>query len=272
MVIRYGFLAVLIAAGFGALSTLPNLSGQAFLTVLDVGQGDSIYARDGAVGVLVDTGNPGSGAVGKAGGPVSLLVLTHLERDHAGDAAATIRAASPGAVLFNGRTDASSYEALAEASDAAGTPLVAVVPGDVLRFGASRLTVLGPQEAHRTSANHNDSSLVLRADFPEFSALLTGDATVELESTLDHTHLDVDVLKVGHHGSKTSSGEDFLDAVQPGVALVSLGEGNSYGHPAPEVVDRFAARGIPVFRTDREGSITVRASGGQLLVSTSSVR
>jgi len=274
-VTRAAFLALLLTLGIAALAMLPSHDGEAALTVMDVGQGDSLLVQDGGIGVMIDTGLPGSGAgeqARKVVPQVPLLVLTHLEKDHAGDAPRLISTLGLRAVVWSGRADASLYDQIAAAARKRGIPLVAAVPGDVLRVGRTRLTVLGPDSAYNTSENHNDSSLVLRADFPGFSAILTGDLTVEAEKSLDARLLRADVLKVGHHGSKTSTGDAFLAAVSPSLAVVSVGAGNRYGHPSPEVLERLGGAGIPLLRTDLEGAIRVSAPGGTLRVSTSSVR
>ncbi|HUR20773.1 MAG TPA: MBL fold metallo-hydrolase, partial [Vicinamibacterales bacterium] len=109
----------------------------------------------------------------------------------------------------------------------------------------------------------NDDSLVLRVRFGSCEILLTGDAGAEFESpfTRDPTAPPIRVLKVGHHGSKSSSSEQFLDAYAPTAAVVSAGQGNLFGHPAPVVIDRLTQRGIDVFRTDRDGAIVIETDG-----------
>lgn len=228
-----------------------------FLGVLDVGQGDSLII-DAGIGVMVDTGNPGQGAITKAqklGTRVGALVLTHLHADHAGDAVAIIRT-RPAAVFWNGSIDSSLYEDIQRAAHESSVPLVPLIPGDVLHAGRARISVLGPSRAYLTSDDPNDTSLVLRVDYPDFSALLTGDATLEVEEHLEN--VDVDVLKVGHHGSKGSSGEAFLERVSPEVALISSGASNRYGHPAQEALERLSNAGAVIYRTDEQGTLVVR--------------
>jgi competence protein ComEC len=109
----------------------------------------------------------------------------------------------------------------------------------------------------------NDDSMVLRLRFGQVEVLLTGDAGPEFESafTRDPAAPPIRVLKVGHHGSKTSSSEQFLDAYAPTAAVVSAGQGNLFGHPAPVVIDRLNQRDIDVFRTDRDGAIVIETDG-----------
>lgn len=268
MVTRIALLLATLAGGIGALSTLPERVSADALSVLDVGQGDSIVV-DGGMPVMIDTGNPGSRALEQFGKPVAALVLTHLHEDHAGDATEVLRS-RPAAVFWNGRTDGSLYEEIAAEAGRQGVPLVALVPGDLLHAGSATLRVIGPAAGYLSSHDLNDGSLVVMASLPGFDALLTGDATLEAEVALDPALLDADVLKVGHHGSKGSTGDALLQAVTPEVAIVSAGEGNRYGHPAPEALARLQATGVRLFRTDLDGTVTMRAPGGILEVSSAS--
>ena len=106
----------------------------------------------------------------------------------------------------------------------------------------------------------NEDSLVLLVEFGDFRAVLTGDAGGPVEALLKDRIGDVDLLKVGHHGSRTASGAPWLDALAPELAVLSLGT-NRYGHPAPEVIDRLIDRGVSVWRTDRDGTVTVWTDG-----------
>lgn len=267
---RWLLVLAYLAGGAGALASVPESGARpASLSVLDVGQGDAI-AIDAGLGVLVDTGNPGSQARA-LGTRVAALVITHLHEDHAGDAEAVI-ASRPAAAFWNGVAEGPLYDELREAAERHGVPLVALAPGDVLRAGGARLSVLAPALAYRTSGDPNDSSLVIRADLPGFSALLTGDAGAAAEGTLPAEEVDVDVLKVGHHGSKTATSEPFLAATTPELAIISSGEGNRYGHPSEDALGRLAEQGIPVLRTDLSGTVAVSARGGVLSVSTTSGR
>jgi competence protein ComEC len=259
--VRWFLVLALILGGGGALRATAYIPHELSVTALDVGQGDATLV-DAGLAVLVDTGIPGSQAAEKAaahGSRVVALIVTHLERDHAGDVAAAIRTARPAAVFWNGRTDAPLYEELRKAAAAADVPLIPLGVGDVLRAGEATYRVIWPNLAYRTSANHNDSSLVIRAELPGFSALLTGDIPEEVELHLPADAVDADVLKVGHHGSKNSSGDAFLAAVSPTISLISAGKGNRYGHPAPEALERLEAAGSRVRRTDLEGDLRVTA-------------
>jgi competence protein ComEC len=189
-----------------------------------------------------------------------------LELDHAGDAPGVLQATSLAALFWNGRTDVPLYAKIAAAARVQGVPLVPLQPGDILHAGAMRIRVLWPNQAYRTSANQNDGSLVLRAELPGFTALVTGDLPVEAERWLPKALVDVDVLKVGHHGSKGSSGDAFLRAVSSEIALISVGAKNHYGHPTPEALVRLSAVHAAVYRTDQQGSLSVYRRAGRLVV------
>jgi len=141
-----------------------------------------------------------------------------------------------------------------------GTNLVEVAKGDRLMAGEVVLDVLSPDRVYE---NENNNSILCKLSYKEFSMLLTGDIEKEVEELMveDGVELDCDVLKVAHHGSDTSSSEEFIDEVSPEVAIVSVGE-NNYGHPAGEVLDRFER----VYRTDESGAVTLRTDGEEVSV------
>ena len=133
-----------------------------------------------------------------------------------------------------------------------------------------QFTFLAPDSAWTIALNDpNEASAIVRVDYGDRSFLFTGDAEHQLEEwLLEHAWdaLDVDVLKAGHHGSRTSSGYEFVDAVSPRIALVSVGVGNTYGHPSPDVMTRFLDAGAAVLRTDQLGTVIVRTDGQSLEV------
>jgi competence protein ComEC len=237
------------------------------LAMLDVGQGDAILLRDGDRAILVDGGGSRGGDIGaRALLPALLgegvkrldaLVMTHPDNDHCG-----------------GLVDISAYLPVREvwmapgwnragcAGKLLGLPGVRtrfLSRGQRLTLGRWRLTAL-----HPTVDDHqpvNERSLVLLAEAHGRRALLTGDVEKGAERDLVECcarDLHADLLKVAHHGSRTSSTEDFLEAVKPHLALISVGVGNVYHHPSPEVVERLGEHHARVLRTDRAGEIVVR--------------
>ena len=125
------------------------------------------------------------------------------------------------------------------------------------------ITVLNALDAERSGAQGgdvvNENSLVVLVSFGAFSALLTGDAPVEIEEKAVAVTGPVDVLKVGHHGSRTSTSDDLLERARPGAAVISVGRGNRYGHPHEPVLEVLAEAGVDIYRTDLNGTVRVRA-------------
>lgn len=258
-------------------------SGQLELHVLDVGQGDAVALRTPrGRWVLVDAGPRWKGGdagrrtvvpyVRRHGGEVALFVMTHPHDDHAGGAASVIRALhvprwwEPAFV-----TASPGYRAALEALQDEGSHWERVRPGATFTIDNVALTVLAPDSAWTAAqSDANESSVVLHVAYGRHRFLLTGDAERDEEAWLlahvDPAILKADVLKVGHHGSRTSSTASFVAAVAPRVAIASLGAGNRYGHPAPETLTAFLARGVPLLRTDLEGAVVVRSDGRQLEV------
>jgi competence protein ComEC len=265
-----------------AWAPAPRLAHDGMLEVhmLDVGQGDAVALRTPAGRwVIIDAGREWkSGDAGRAtvvpyvrrhGGSLALFVLTHPHADHVGGAASVIRALRPSQVRDAAFVAGSpSYAAMLNASRDVRSQWARVTPGEGIDIDGVRFTFLAPDSAWTVSlTDPNEASTIVRVDYGARSFLFTGDAEHELEGwLLDHAAdaLDVDVLKAGHHGSITSSGEDFVDAVSPRIALVSVGVGNTYGHPSPDVMARLRDAGAAVLRTDQLGTVIVRTNGHSL--------
>jgi competence protein ComEC len=249
--------------------------------MLDVGQGDALALRTPrGQWIIIDAGKVWEGGddgrrvvipyLRARGGRVAMFVLSHAHADHVGGAAAIVSALSPQrwvepAYVFPGRGYLDALEAVHERH----VVYRRATPGDRWVIDNVALTVLAPDSGW-TAAQHdaNETSVVLRVDYGARSFLFTGDAEAGEEAwLLRHAPkgaLDVDVLKVGHHGSRTSSTDPFLDAVTPVAALVSVGAGNRYRHPAPETLDRLLARRVPVLRTDADGTVVLGTDGATL--------
>ncbi|HUF27163.1 MAG TPA: DNA internalization-related competence protein ComEC/Rec2 [Gemmatimonadaceae bacterium] len=284
-VARFPMRPLVAAAGSLALLAwlplLPARPTDVELHVIDVGQGDAIAVRtDRGRWIVIDAGRAWRGGdAGRAtilpylrrrGGAMPAFVLSHPHADHAGGAATLIRALRPETFWDAGFVAPSEtyLDALA-AAESAGTVWRRARPGDSLRVDGVTLHVLAPDSAWTASlTDANEASVVVLVRFGSVRFLLVGDAErAEEQWLLDHAgDLRADVLKVGHHGSRTSSTQAFLDAVSPGVAVVSVGAGNSYGHPSPEVLAALADRGADVLRTDLMGTIVLRTDGTRLQV------
>jgi len=236
----------------------------------DVGQGDAVVLATGRPGwvVLVDAG-PEDGLVdacldrlGVQG--LTLVVLSHLHADHIGGLAGALRDRPVGAVAVGPvREPAPALAQVARHAADAGAPLVALGAGRRLRWPALGLEVLGPSHPAawvdpEDGTAVNDGSLVLRAATTAGSVLLSGDAELAAQDDLLATGVDLraDVLKMPHHGSRYTS-TTFLAAVAPRAVLVSVGAGNSYGHPNPDLLGALERAGAAVRRTDQHGDLAV---------------
>lgn len=273
--------AVRGVAGAGLLGVVVVLAPVRFaddrveLHVIDVGQGDAIALRSPAGRwLLVDAGVAGAGYdagerrvvpyLGTRGVTrLEGLVLTHPDADHIGGAGAVISAFRPRWVGDPGvRAGKAGYLDLLEMAAAGGAPWIALRHGAEIDLDGVTVEFLHPWSAGTLVEDANDASVVLRIVYGEFSALLTGDAPAFVEEALARrigAGLEADVLKAGHHGSSTSTTPALLRATGARVALISAGRGNRYGHPHRVVVDRLEQAGIRVLRTDRDGSIVIRA-------------
>jgi competence protein ComEC len=227
------------------------------VTVLDVGQGDSILLRpaDGAA-VLVDTGPPDADLEAKLDDEgvtrLAALAITHDQLDHAGGATDALASVDTGSFLY-----AEAGRPLLGVAQASGARLTRIAAGRTIRSGSLRIDVLWPPaellEGHPTAEEQNRLSLVMVARWHGFSILLTGDAEAG-EIPVDPG--PVDVLKVAHHGSEDSGLEGLLESSRPRLAVISVGD-NSYGHPTPETLATLAEDDVPVMRTDLDGDVEI---------------
>ena len=269
--------------------------GRWSLTMLDVGQGECLLVRDPTGrAMLIDGGSSDSGrpdvgisvivpylqSVGVE--KLDALVITHSDSDHFNGLAQVAREVPIDRVFITGTSAlafdnsavrAEEYPRLLAQLRASGAPLQALHGGETFALGQVKVRVLWPPQDLSIKAASNASSVVLRLDYGNTSALLTGDSEADVEKALlrDETSrralANVTVLKVGHHGSRTSSTAAFLGTVKPRVALISCGRYNRFGHPASEVLTRLAQMQIATFRTDLDGSIEVSCDASTCEVS-----
>lgn len=245
---------------------------------IDVGQGDSILIKAGDFNVLIDAGERGNGdkivAYLAAQGIQRLdyVIATHPHSDHIGSMAEVLEEIPAEHVILpelsrENTPTTQVYEELLRAVSASGAQTIAAKPGETYAGKQAVLTVLSPW---RQDDNLNNMSVVVRLDFGSTSFLFTGDAETPVENDLLERGLDVhaDVLKVGHHGSDTSTGTDFLARVQPSFCVISCGKGNDYGHPNEETLEKLEKRGITPFRTDEDGTIVIGSDGSTLYCAT----
>ena len=258
------------------------------LSVIDVGQGDSLLVvfPTGAT-MVVDGGgilqfgpraseqtvsrrrhlDTGEDVVapylwGRGIRRLDVLVATHAHEDHSGGLLALLEDFRPRELWVG----ANPPEALSRRAAELHIPVLAKTAAPPVAYSGAQVEVLSPPVGYSATRAGNDDSLALRIVYGSHSFLLTGDLESPMErrllqeGRLQHT----DVLKVGHHGSRTSTSQDFLDALSPSIAVISAGLENSFGHPHAEVLNRLTQQRAAILRTDREGLVTVRSDGRKL--------
>lgn len=269
----------------------PNHQDALEITAIDVGQGDSLLmvAPNGST-MLIDAGGPvGRGEEERISSfdigeevvspylwqrgirHLDSVTLTHAHSDHMGGMASVVRNFRPRELWLSAQPDSQMLQQLLGAAREIGTQVRFLHQGDSTLWNEVQLNVLAPATITSNNAPSNDDSLVLHAQWQQASALLEGDAEKKSEDAmLQHPQLlPSQLLKVGHHGSRTSTSPEFLHAVAPTIALISSGRDNHFGHPRMEVLQRLQAQHVRVLRTDMLGASTVYLkSNGAAEVST----
>lgn len=281
-----GMAALGIALSAPARATAADARLQ--VTMVDVGQAEAIGIRLPSGGAwLVDAAGPGGAfdigdrvlvpaLIARGMSRLDALFVTHPDADHVGGAGAVIADLAPSRLL-EGVAPARDAErdVLMAAASRAGLWVEALRAGGSIARGAVRVNVLHPPapDWERQRAR-NDDSLVLEIVMGNVAVILTGDIGegVEWEIAGRLTPGTLRVLKIAHHGSRSSTSRAFVEAVRPAAAIVSAGRGNMYGHPHPAVLARLAAAGVAVFRTDRDGQIDVATDGRVVEIATWSGR
>lgn len=266
--------AVLVGLPVRALTPAWPPSGW-LLAACDVGQGDALAVHAGGDSAVVVDAGPDPVAVDaclhRLGvRRVSLLVLTHLHADHVGGLSGVLHGRQVGAVATGPLHEPGwAWRAVTAEASGARVPLLALQAGEVREVAGVRIEVLGPERAfHGTRSDPNNSSVVLRVAAHGHTMLLSGDAEIDAQRALLRDRpgeLPAEVLKVPHHGSAYSD-PAFLGAVHAQVGIVSVGEGNDYGHPSPLLLAELDRLGVRILRTDTSGDIVVCEQDGRLVV------
>ncbi len=231
----------------------------------NVGQGDSQLIALPPVNILIDGGR-GKRVLGELdkvfsefnGKYIDLVIATHADIDHFGGLREVVKNYQVGAFLFNGKaSNNSAYLELVSLVNRAGIPIINLAAKDKIKYNNDYLAVLSPEAKEIFYNDDNNSSLVLMLNAGGEKALFTGDISLKTEDKLASRYdLTADILKVSHHGSKNSSGANFLNDVLPRISVIGVGR-NSYGHPHPLTIERLQKAGSKIFRTDTDGAIKI---------------
>lgn len=236
---------------------------------LDVGQGDSeLVILPGGIQVLID-GGKGNRVVQELTSILpffdrylDLVILSHPETDHFLGLIDVLKNYRVGAFIYNGRQGAAdSWPVLIESLRDKKISAVTLAAGDRICYRENCFNVLSPTADFLKSKETNDSSLVMELSAAGVRTLFTGDIGEKIENFLTKNYtLKIDILKVGHHGSKFSTGQKFLASILPRLAFIEVGK-NSYGHPTKEVLARLASIGAQIYRTDNNGTVKIVVAG-----------
>lgn len=261
-----------LSSGMFADSSVNNMTDADVLVhYIDVGQGDSMLIQAGDANILIDAGENDKAEdvvayLNSAGVQrLDMVVGSHPHSDHIGgldvvidtfDVKQVVMGDVPKAIIPTSRT----YTDVLKAVKNKGLTMTLAHAGDCYKIGGGTLLVLGPVEDYN---DLNDTSLVMKFTYGDISFLFTGDQESGAEKDLLESGADVSatVLKIGHHGSSTSSSEDFLQAVGAKCYVIEVGKGNEYNHPHVEIRKRLGNAGKPVYRTDLNGDIVIATDG-----------
>lgn len=255
---------------------VPETDGTLHVHFVDVGQADSILLTTGTEAMLIDAGNNEDGEMVAAYlrshgiSHLKYAVGTHPHEDHIGGLDTVLNTFGVDHLLMpRVQTNTKTFEDVLDAALAQGLTITAPQAGDTFSLGDAVITAVNDY----TGDDLNNASIMLRLSYGSTSFLFTADAEAEAEQAAIATGLPLrsDVLKVGHHGSSTSTSTAFLAAVSPAHAVISCGTGNDYGHPHRETIAALNADGCRLFRTDQQGTVVAATDGSTITWSTGSL-
>jgi competence protein ComEC len=247
----------------------------------DVGQGDSIFIQTPQNHqILIDGGPNGkvilnklSKAMPQWDRTIDLIILTHPEHDHIAGLIEVLKSYKVGNIMWTGvKRDTQEYKEWQRLIQEEGANIIIAQTGQKIfsnsNKGSYEIEILYPFEnlENQEVKSVNNTSIIARLTYGENSFLFTGDAfkSIENELVTKEVYLDSDVLKVGHHGSKTSTAQEFIEKVSPEIAVIQCGRDNRYGHPYPETLATLEKFDINILRTDVDGDIKIISNGSNL--------
>jgi len=243
------------------------------VSFFDVGQGDSIFIETPSGHQILIDGGPGSAVLEKLGAEmpfwdrtIDLVILTHPEHDHISGLIEVLKGYKVENVLWTGIIrETAEYREWKECLKDERAQIIIAEAGQKIKVGEIYLNILHPSENLEGQATKsvNNTSIVIRLVFGQNSFLFIGDAFKSVERKIIERGLAINsnVLKVGHHGSKTSSAKEFIEGVFPEVAVIQAGKNNPYGHPHQETLEVLGEYDITVLRTDLDGNIKIMSNG-----------
>jgi len=246
---------------------------------LDVGQGDAILIKaPGGQNILID-GGPDKVILKRLAEnlawwdkTIDLMILTHPHDDHVAGLIEVLKRYQVEKILYTGVThNAPNYLAWLKLVREKKVQMLIIDKPQIIKLGAeSQLEILYPDQSLLAKAvsDLNQSSIVMMLAYGKNKFLLTGDAGEEVERKLidSGTNLSAEVLKVGHHGSQSSTSEEFLNQVKPNLAVISVGKDNDFGHPSLRTVKRLERAGAEIYRTDEKGTVRIESDGEKIRV------
>lgn len=272
------FVAILLIASFSLMWLEEENERKMPLSVnyLDVGQGDATLIQYlGTYQILIDGGPSGkrllpelSSIISPTDHTIELVILTHPDKDHLAGLIDVVENYSVKAVLSNGQeADTNIYRQYKEVIQNKGIQEYVFKEGSRVLLGVDlELRSYNPDLVVEEKSDRNENSVVVRMDYGDNSFLFVGDADFATEKDIasDEENVDVDWFKVGHHGSKNSTSDEFLQAVTPKWSIISAGKSNRYGHPNEELLERLRSVGTNILRTDEKGTIVIECESVEM--------
>ena len=267
---------VVLEAAFIIGTVIINRSGS-YMVVLDVGQGNGSFVHSHGVNIIYDCGSSSKNDVGRnilvpalkyySMSDIDMIFLSHSDADHINGLIYLLENTFMEGIsvhslcLAEGIPEDENLCRLLAAADKAGCKVMNVSAGDIVKTGEVRMEIIYPGDDSGENYDKNDHSLVMRYVCDGRSILFTGDISADVEKViaLDYDkEVDSDIVVCPHHGSKYSSSEVFIEAVSPETVIISCGKNNLYGHPAPEIIERYEEENAKIRRTDLEGAVVIK--------------